>query len=134
MSLLQAVAKFCREEGEEMKDYLPENVTIEVGGRTITGFTDGDVCVMHKDDHNPRSFEAVERIKTKEVEIHYDVIGAGPVGHPEEIFERICRQNNWEIIDATPHSVGDYWIFKVRMYSDSNDCYLPSYITIIEDN
>lgn len=65
-------------------------------------------------------------------EVRYCVIGAGPVGHPEKVFNRICKERGWEVVEATPYSIGDCWIFKVRCSGPARLDYLPSYIKVVE--
>lgn len=112
--------------------YKPEDVKIYIDGKEITGFAEVEQRSINGDVSISGTLE-VERIKTKESEVYYDVIGAGPVGHPEAIFKKICQQQRWDLLEATPHSIGDCWIFKVQMYKDSFNAYLPSYIKILEE-
>lgn len=112
--------------------YNPKGIRIYIGGKEVTGFTDG-ATMLFKAKESPDVNSKPERVRTKEVEVYYSVIGAGPVGHPEVIFRKICQQQLWDVIEATPLSIGDCWIFKVQMYNDSLNAYLPSYIEILEE-
>lgn len=71
----------------------------------------------------------------KKIRLRYDVIGAGPVGHPQEIMERVAKEHTLQIVEAVPAPIGDCWIFEVladeKSLSDGRIPYLPSYLTIV---
>lgn len=114
-----------------MKNALDiEHVSVMVGGHIIEGFADGAALIVEKDiDYVPPTPK--ERVKTFIKDVRYCVIGAGPVGHPQKIFDKISIQQRWDVLEATPHTIGDCWIFKCQFYNDTLNAYLPSYIRVI---
>lgn len=65
--------------------------------------------------------------------VHYCVIGAGPVGHPQEVFQKIAERQGWKVVSATPDAVGNCWIFEIEEPAWSNRAYMPSYISFLND-
>jgi len=69
----------------------------------------------------------------KKTVIKYDIIGAGPVGHPQEIFEKqltIWRQNQKiDLISSDAHTISDNWFFEIIHEMELN--FMPSYMKIV---
>lgn len=108
--------------------YNPEEFVLKINGQVITGWAEDNPVTITRDEsveHKP-----LKKIKTKVLKIHYDVIGAGPVGHPQTIFLKICNQQGWEYLSGEGQYKGDCWLFEVKEYDTSNSYYLPSYITV----
>jgi len=75
-------------------------------------------------------------------ELVYDMIGAGPVGHPQEMFEKFLHvlNNNrlppipeaekLQLISCECRSIGDVWIFECEGPEDFKFGYLPCYIKV----
>ena len=117
-----------------MKNYSPENLSFYLGGREIYGYVAESDIIVERHDPPLGSLNPSLRGEVSEVsevfEVRYCVIGAGPVGHPQKIFTKVARHQGWTILKATPHPVGDCWIFEVEAKSKGGS-YLPSYISII---
>jgi hypothetical protein len=113
------------------KEYCVEDVVVTAGGVEITGFASCD-SISFTGSGTPQEVVLKGRVKTCVKQVHYCVIGAGPVGHPQEVFKKISQQQRWDVIQATPHTIGDCWIFDCQFYEDTSTGYVPSYIGIIE--
>lgn len=110
-------------------EYKPEDMVIVINGKEVAGFSGDEVVQIE------RGASSVSTKLNKQsiiCDVHYDVIGAGPVEHPQKVFSRICEMQGWEVLEATPHTIGDCWIFKVES-PDGFGSYLPSYIKVIKE-
>ena len=110
-------------------DYKPEDTVVLVNGEEVVGFSGDEIVQI---DRGLSATGTKENKQSIIFSVHYDVIGAGPVGHPQKVFARICQMQGWEVLESTPHTIGDCWIFKVES-KNGKGAYLPSYIKVLEE-
>ena len=111
----------------------PDEPVLTWKGHKITGYAKDTHIRVERDSEMPTKVcnnlgEAIGIITIK-----YDVIGAGPVGHPQEVFKKVCELHRITLVEATPHSIADVWMFRCNLHANSSLAYLPRYVTICEE-
>lgn len=64
-------------------------------------------------------------MKTK---LRYDIIGCGPIDHPQKVMEKIAKIHNFKVIKSEPISVADCWIFTIEYEKKLSYLPLPCYV------
>lgn len=108
-------------------------VVLKVDGKEIE--LEGVDCefptLLFSYDGSGKGTKSINKQLKGSATIRYCVIGAGPVGHPQEVFKKICKEKDWEYVSGEGHPIGDCWIFEVKYYNTSSFGYLPSYIKVL---